>query len=66
MAVHPKQVEAANEHAQRLGVGRPFGTDGILRLSRSQMKRYIEGINRHRPEGQERIVNFDGGYGDPT
>ena len=66
MKVHPSQVKEANEVAQEMGCGAPFRADGMCVLRRSQMKRYIGEINRRRGEGEARMVNFDGGYGDPT
>jgi len=64
--VHPSQVQEANQYAKKLCGRELFRADGKMEASRSQVKRYVEALNRNRPEGQPRIVNFDGGYGDPT
>jgi hypothetical protein len=66
LKVHPSQVAEANEVSRAMGCGTPFGADGMFEASRSQTKRYVEELNRRRGEGEARIVNFDGGYGDPT
>lgn len=64
--VNSSQVEAANAYARKLCGRELFRPDGRMEASRSQVKKYVEALNRNRPEGQPRIVNFDGGYGDPT
>jgi hypothetical protein len=64
--VHPSQVAEANEYARKLTGFELFRGDGKMEASRSQVKKYVEALNRNRPEGQARLVNFDGGYGDPT
>ena len=66
LSCHPSQVAAANEHAKKMGCGEPFQGDGTFVADRAGVKRYVTEINRERPEGQPRIVNYDGGYGDPT
>jgi hypothetical protein len=66
LAVHRSQVEEANAVAQRMGCGTPFASDGTFVGRRSEVKRYVSEINRRRGEGEARLVNFDGGYGDPT
>jgi len=66
LKVHPSQVAEANEVAKSMGCGTPFGRDGMFEASRSQTKRYVEALNRRRGDGEARIVNYDGGYGDPT
>ena len=65
MKVHPSQVKEANEAAAKMGCGAPYRRDGMCVLRRRKMKKYIEEINRRRGEGEARMVNFDGGYGDP-
>lgn len=66
LAVDPRQVPEANEVAKKLGCGTPFREDGKFEGSRYHVKKYVEGINRERRDGEARIVNYDGGYGDPT
>lgn len=66
LKVHPSQVAEANRVAQGMGCGAPFCQDGTFEASRSGTKRYVEEINRRRGDGEARIVNYDGGYGDPT
>ncbi len=65
LQVHPSQVAEANRVSQEMGCGTPFASDGMFVARRSETKRYVEEINRRRGEGEARIVNFDGGYGDP-
>jgi hypothetical protein len=64
--VHPNQVREANEYSKRICGLQPFRGDGKAELSRTDKKRYVDALNRNRSEGQARLVNFDGGYGDPT
>lgn len=64
--VHPVQVAAANEYAKKICGLQPFRADGKAELSRTDKKRLVDAYNRNRPEGQPRLVNYDGGYGDPT
>ena len=64
--VHPCQVQEANEYAKRICGLQPFRGDGKAEMSRTDKKRYVDALNRNRAEGQERLVNYDGGYGDPT
>lgn len=66
LKVHPSQVAEANEVAQGMGCGAPFKNNGMFVDTRSNTKRYVEEINRRRGEGEARLVNFDGGHGDPT
>jgi hypothetical protein len=51
-----------------VGCGCPFRADnGIFEADRNTTNRYIRESNKRRVDmGQERIVNFDGGYGDET
>jgi hypothetical protein len=64
--VHPSQVAEANRVSKSM-VGRElFRRDGRMEASRSQVKEYVNAINRNRGDGDDRIVNYDGGYGDPT
>ena len=67
LKVHPKQVAEANELAQKMGCGTPFRKSGMWVGTRSQKRRYMEEVNRRAVDlGQERLVNFDGGYRDVT
>ena len=66
LKVHPSQVAEANRMAHEMGCGTPFRSDGMLEARRSEVKRYVNEINRRRGDGEARIVNYDGGYGDPT
>ena len=72
MGADPSQVEAANAYAKKIteknGMGgiTPFRPDGQCVATRIDFTRYINAINKNRPDGQPRLVNFDGGYGDPT
>jgi len=66
LGVQPWQVTEANEHARKMGCGTPFREDGLFEGSREAVKRYVKEVNRERPDGEARIVNYDGGYGDPT
>ena len=66
LKVHRSQVAEANKVAEAMGCGNPFERDGTFVGRRSEVKRYVEELNRRRGEGEARIVNFDGGYGDPT
>jgi len=65
LKVHKRQVAKANQVAIEMGCGAPFQDDGTFVDTRSNTKRYVEEINRRRGEGESRLVNFDGGYGDP-
>jgi len=65
MRVHPSQVEQANAYAKKLAGIEPFRPDGQCIASRNQFTRYINQLNKNRPDGQARLVNYDGGYGDP-
>ena len=66
LSCHPSQVAAANEHAKKMGCGEPFRGDGTFEGDRALVKKYVTGVNRERPDGQALLVNYDGGYGDPT
>lgn len=67
LKVHPSQVAEANQVAQSMGCGAPFRRDGMYEDSRANKKRYMRELNRRAVDnGQDRIVNFDGGYGDET
>lgn len=65
LKVHRSQVAGANEAALSMGCGAPFRDDGTFVGRRSEVRRYVEEINRRRGEGEDRVVNFDGGYRDP-
>ena len=62
------QVAEANEFAQSVGCGAPFRSeDGIFEADRNTKKRFIQESNKRRvDQGEPRVVNFDGGYGDET
>ena len=66
LKVHRSQVEEANAVAASMGCGFPFDKDGSFTARRSEVKRYVNEINKRRGDGEARLVNFDGGYGDPT
>jgi len=62
------QVAQANAFAQSVGCGTPFSAeDGIFRADRNTKNRFIRESNKRRvDQGEPRVVNFDGGYGDET
>lgn len=62
------QVAGANEFAQSVGCGAPFrASDGMFVADRNTKKRFIREANKRRvDQGEPRVVNFDGGYGDET
>jgi hypothetical protein len=65
--VGKNEIAEANQAAQEMGCGTPFGEDGKLEGTRAEKKRYMQEINRRRADlGEPRLVNFDGGYGDET
>jgi len=65
LRVGKRQIVKANEAAVSMGCGEPFRSDGLFEGTRSQKKQYMREINRRRVnQGQDRLVNFDGGYGD--
>lgn len=67
LRVHPSQAAEANEVAQGMGCGTPFRADGMFVGNRAEKRRYMKEINRRAVDrGEDRIVNFDGGYGDET
>lgn len=67
LAVGPGQIQEANEFAQSIGCGSPFGADGKPVMDRVTKKRYLHELNKRRVDmGEPRMVNFDGGYGDET
>lgn len=67
LRVGKTQIEAANQAAQEMGCGTPFQADGHWKGTRSEKKKYMQELNRRRvDQGQERLVNYDGGHGDET
>ena len=67
LRVGKRQIAQANEAAQEMGCGTPFRANGLFEGSRAEKKRYMKEINRRRADqGEPRLVNFDGGYGDET
>ena len=61
------QLVEANEFAQSVGCGTPFRADGMFEGDRNTKKRFIQESNKRRvDQGEARVVNFDGGYGDET
>ena len=67
LAVGPSQIADANEFAQSVGCGTPFGSNGKPVMDRATKKRYMQALNERRvDQGEQRLVNFDGGYGDET
>ena len=62
------QLAEANEFAQSVGCGAPFRAhDGMFEADRNTKKRFIQESNKRRvDQGEPRVVNFDGGYGDET
>jgi hypothetical protein len=64
--VHPSQVVEANRVSREICGRELFRPDGRMEASRSQKKEYMKGINDRRQDGEARIVNRDGGYGDET
>jgi len=67
MRVGKNQINDANDFAESVDCGRPYGADGKPELDRATKKRLMREINLRRVDrGQERFVNLDGGYGDET
>ena len=67
LKVHPDQVAESNEVSQGMGCGAPFRKDGMYVDTRTNKKRYMQEINRRAADaGDDKLVNFDGGYGDLT
>ena len=65
LRVGKSQIEKANQVALEMGCGAPFQADGKWRGTRTEKKRYRQELNRRRvDQGETRLVNFDGGYGD--
>lgn len=65
LRVGKSQLAEANGVAQEMGCGAPFRDDGMFEGTRTEKKRYMREINRRRvDQGQDRIVNLDGGHGD--
>ena len=65
LRVGKRQIAEANRAAQAMGCGTPFREDGCFEGTRAEKKRYMREVNRRRvDQGQPRLVNFDGGYGD--
>jgi hypothetical protein len=62
------QIAECNEFAQSVGCGAPFRADnGYFEADRNTTKRFIQESNKRRvDQGEPRVVNFDGGYGDET
>jgi hypothetical protein len=61
------QIAEANAFAQSVGCGAPFRPDGIFEADRNTKNRFIRESNKRRvDQGEPRVVNFDGGYGDET
>lgn len=62
------QIADANAFAQSVGCGTPFRSDnGYFEADRNTTKRFIQESNKRRvDQGEPRVVNFDGGYGDET
>jgi len=67
MRVGPGQINDANDFAESVDCGRPFGADGKPTLDSNQKKKLMKAYNERRVDmGLPRYVNFDGGYGDET
>ena len=67
LRVGKDQIAGANEFAQSIGCGAPFGKDGKPVMDRVTKKRYMQELNHRRADqGESRLVNFDGGHGDET
>ena len=67
LRVGKRQIAEANRAAEAMGCGAPFRDDGMFEGSRAEKKRYMQEVNRRRADqGEPRVVNFDGGYGDET
>ena len=62
------ELARANAFAQKVGCGCPFRADnGYFEADRNTTKRFIQEGNKYRvDQGEPRVVNFDGGYGDET
>ncbi len=62
------QLAEANEYAQSIGCGAPFrAEDGMFEANRNTTNHFLKESNKHRvDQGEPRVVNFDGGYGDET
>ena len=68
LRVGKNQIAEANEYAQSIGCGVPFRSDnGMFEADRNTKKRFIQESNKRRvDQGEPRVVNYDGGYGDET
>ncbi len=67
LAVGRSQIAEANEFARKVHCGTPFGADGKPVMDRNTKKRYMKALKeRAVDQGQQPLVNFDGGYGDET
>lgn len=67
LRVGRNQIAQANEVAKSMGCGEPFGSDGHPTFTTPEKRKYMKELNKRRADhGQERLVNFDGGYGDET
>ena len=67
LRVGKNQIGPANEFAQSIGCGEPFGDDGKPVMDRATKRQYMRELNKRRADaGEARLVNFDGGYGDET
>ena len=65
LKVHPSQVVEANQVAQDMGCGTPFRDDGMYVDNRPNKRRYMDELNKRADDaGEDKLVNFDGGYGD--
>ena len=61
------QIATANRQAEEMGCGAPFQADGHWYGTRAEKKKYMQELNRRRADqGEPKLVNFDGGYGDET
>lgn len=65
MGVLPRQVPEANERLVRLGIDGKYKRNGVFKGRRSQVKKLVDEENARRGD-RPKIVNYDGGYGDPT
>jgi hypothetical protein len=67
LRVGKSQIARANEVAKSMGCGEPFTETGHPEFTTPEKQKYMRELNKRRvDQGESRLVNFDGGYGDET
>lgn len=67
LRVGKNQIAAANAAAKSMGCGEPFTETGHPEFTTPEKQKYMRELNKRRvDQGESRLVNFDGGYGDET